>query len=199
MKARKRKTECKICGNPRDPKLLRALCRPCHRATERENRRTSRATPKSAYRPTREQPLERKFPVGTCAGCGGTIVTDGRCRPCLNAYKAEWVRRKREKEGRGCATKGCAGMVETPYGRLCQSCYRQSQLIKVTAATRARLAKAAPAKQMARCDPSIRRPAVQMSAADIVIGAAAITQPQPVDVRGHRITRIPSPNWREHD
>jgi hypothetical protein len=66
---------------------------------------------------------------------------------------------------------------------------------KVTRATKARLTKAAVHKQMARPAPPAgrRRPeVVALEARDIVIGPEAVEVVKPVDIRGHKVTRVPA-------
>jgi hypothetical protein len=180
--------------------LVAARCRDCWRLENREDRRVKRGTPESAYRPERCDPAPRKYPLGQCSQCGVEVVQDGKCAPCLNAYRREWEakRRARNKAAAGpklCRTTGCGQPTRTPRSKLCAACYAHSQVSKVTKATKARLTKAAVHKQMARPAPPAGRrwPEVAVvEARDIVIGPQAIEVVRPVDIRGHKVTRVPA-------
>ena len=191
---------CSKCGGERDMRLAAARCRNCWRVENREDRRIKRGTPESAYRPERYDPAPRKFAPGRCSQCGETVERDGKCKPCLNAYRRAWEAKRREKKAatagpKLCRTKGCGRPVKTPASKLCAVCYGQSQVAKVTKATKARLTKAAVHKQMARPAPPAGRrwPEVAVvEARDIVIGPQAVEVVKPVDIRGHKVTRVPA-------
>jgi hypothetical protein len=195
-------TICLKCGGERDMTLAHAWCRPCWRLENRERRRIKRGTPESAYRPERYDPAPRKYPVGQCSQCGAAVVQDGKCKPCLNAYRREWEAKRRAKKRASagpkvklCRTIGCGQPTRTATSKLCATCYAHSQVVKVTRATKARLAKAAVNKQMARPAPPAGRrwPEVAVvEARDIVIGPEAIEVVKPVDIRGHKVTRVPA-------
>jgi hypothetical protein len=126
------------------------------------------------------------------------VERDGKCKPCLNAYRRAYEARRREKNKAAagpklCRTKGCGRPTRTATSKLCASCYGHSQIAKVTKATKARLTKAAVHKQMARPAPPAGRrwPEVAVvEARDIVIGPQAIEVVKPVDIRGHKVTRV---------
>lgn len=182
--------------------LAHAWCRPCWRLENRERRRQRRGTPESAYRPERYDPAPRRYPIGCCSQCGTAVIQDGKCKPCLNAYRREWEAKRREKKkasagpkAKLCRTIGCGQPTKTAASKLCAACYAHSQVAKVTKATKARLTKAAVNKQMARPAPPTGRrwpEAAVVEARDIVIGPAAIEVVKPVDIRGHRVTRVPA-------
>ncbi len=191
---------CSKCGGERDMRLAAARCRDCWRVESRERERVKRGTPESAYRPERYDPAPRKFPVGQCSQCGVEVVLDGKCKACLLAYRREWEakRRAKNKAAAGpklCRTIGCGRPTRTPRSKLCAACYGHSQIVKVTKATKARLTKAAVHKQMARPAPPAGRrwPEVAVvEARDIVIGPEAFERPKPVDIRKHKVTRVPA-------
>ncbi len=195
-------TTCRKCGNERDMRLDDARCRDCWRLENRERRRAKRGTPEGAYRPERYDPAPRKYPVGCCSQCGAAVVQDGKCKPCLNAYRREWEAKRRAKKRaeagpkvKLCRTIGCGQPTRTATSKLCAACYAHSQVVKVTKATKARLAKAAVHKQMARPAPGPYRrwpEAAVVEARDIVIGPQAIEVVKPVDIRGHKVTRVPA-------
>jgi hypothetical protein len=94
-----------------------------------------------------------------------------------------------------CRTTGCGKPTRTPRSKLCAACFGHSQIAKVTKATKARLTKAAVHKQIARpALPAGRRwPEVAaLEVRDIVIGAQAVEVVKPVDIRGHKVTRVPA-------
>jgi len=196
----KKITTCRKCGGKRDMRLAEARCRDCWRLEEREQRRAARGTPEGAYRPERYDPAPRKFPVGQCSQCGVQVVLDGKCKACLLAYRREWEAKRRAKKAAAvgpkvCRTTGCGKPTRTPTSKLCAACYRHSQVSKVTRATKARLTKAAVHKQMARPAPPAGRRWPEVAAAearDIVIGPEAFERPKPVDIRGHKVTRVPA-------
>jgi hypothetical protein len=193
-------TTCRKCGGERDMRLAEARCRDCWRLEEREQRRAARGTPEGAYRPERYDPAPRKFPVGQCSQCGVQVVLDGKCRACLLAYRREWEAKRRAKKAavagpKVCRTTGCGKPTRTPTSKLCAACYGHSQVAKVTRATKARLTKAAVNKQMARPAPPAGRRWPEVAVAevrDIVIGPEAFERPKPVDIRGHKVTRVPA-------
>ena len=193
-------TTCRKCGGERDMRLPEARCRDCWRLEQREQRRAARGTPEAAYRPERYDPAPRKFPVGQCSQCGVQVVLDGKCKACLLAYRREWEAKRRAKKAAAagpkvCRTTGCGKPTRTPTSKLCAACYGHSQVAKVTRATKARLTKAAVHKQIPRPAPSAGRrwpEAVALEARDIVIGPEAVEVVKPVDIRGHKVTRVPA-------
>lgn len=196
----RKSTICLKCGGERDMTLAHAWCRPCWRLENRERQRIKRGTPEGEYRPERYDPLARKYRLGQCSQCGVEVVQDGKCKPCLNAYRRAWEakRRAKNKAAAGpklCRITGCGQPTRTPTSKLCAACYGHARIAKVTKATKARLTKAAVHKQMARPAPPAGRrwPEVAvLEARDIVIGRQAIEVVKPVDIRGHKVTRVPA-------
>jgi hypothetical protein len=91
-----------------------------------------------------------------------------------------------------CRICGSAGPLATATGKLCVGCSEQRSKGR---ATKKKLAKAAKPKQMARPVPLAGRrwPEVAVvEARDIVIGPQAIEVVKPVDIRGHKVMRVPA-------
>jgi hypothetical protein len=205
---KKKQVKCGQCPNERDMTIKDALCRACYRTRHREAKRMSRRIDPSNYLGPKPEPSKRCIDcraadaVGQnrCRPCLNSYKGMHR-RKCGQVSWAEYVTAKKAaamtpeqrveanrrtearraaRLDRACTTPGCAGTIETTYGKRCEPCRFMSGDTK-------------PTKR------PLVRPVIDEKA--VTIGAAAFPAPPvAVIIKGVRITRVPASmdaEWRE--
>jgi hypothetical protein len=163
-------TICTICKTaPRDMTLKDAHCRSCNRKQSRDDRRLQRGTPPEKFRATLEDQANRPHPLGTCYDCGGAVYRNGRCREHGLAYQRAFHQRRRDEA----------------------KALRPPKPVKVKSEPK-------PKAPIVRRTPIVGKaqPRVPIPDVPIVIGPKAFERPKPVDIRGHKVTRLaPVGEW----
>ncbi len=179
--------KCKHCGEPRREGIQYALC-----AEHYRDMLIQRARAKGV-------PARKYFDPEKCTRCDEPRTQYGSL--CLACDRAAKEAKRREMgiapraaaKPKVCRICGSAGPLATATGKLCVGCSEQRRAVK--SSTKKKLTKAAVHKQMARPAPPAGRrwPEVAVvEARDIVIGPQAIEVVKPVDIRGHKVMRVPA-------
>jgi len=183
--------KCKHCDEPRREGIQYALCAEHYREMLAQRARAKGIPPRQYFDPEK------------CTRCDEPRTQYGSL--CLACDRAAKEAKRREMgiapraaaKPKVCRICGSAGPLATATGKLCVGCSEQR-----------RAAKAAKKKQrqcVAESAPPAHRwntafpgkgltEAVQKPVAvvDIVIGPEAFERPKPVDIRGHKVTRVPA-------
>jgi hypothetical protein len=193
--------KCKHCGEPRREGIQYALCAEHYREMLTQRARAKGIPPRQYFDPQK------------CTRCDEPRTQYGSL--CLACDRAAKEAKRREMgiapraaaKPKVCRICGSAGPLATATGKLCVGCSEQR---RAGNATKKKLTKAAVHKQrqcVAESAPPARRwntafsgkgltEAVQKPVAvevrDIVIGPEAFERPKPVDIRGHKVTRVPA-------
>jgi len=206
VKPRSKATTCKVCGGPRTNRNKYALCETHLKERLTRRMRVVRGIPLDApYRAVAHDPR-------LCVNCDQPRVSGSYCREHANEKARMWAqkrgrmsleeRRQHQKENpkvKTCKARGCESPTATTYGKYCSVCSEQRRMGR---STKEKLTKAAKQKQMAPPAPrwntafsgkglgeSAQKP-VEIN--EIVIGPQAIEVVKPVDIRGHKVTRVPA-------
>lgn len=165
---RKYQTHCRVCQAPRDPKCDLALCRTCYNAY---------ATAK-ADQARREAGVPKRGKATVCRtpACGKPRDMNCELALCSDCYRAR--ERNNRRAQRGTMPHQFRFGVERPEKP------ERNAAVKPVAVKPVK----GPALRVAK--PTIRR--VPVPNVPVVIGPEAIERVEPVDVRGHEVTRIPA-------
>jgi len=185
--------KCKHCGEPRREGIQYALCAEHYREMLAQRARAKGIPPRRYFDPQK------------CTRCDEPRTQYGSL--CLACDRAAKEAKRREMgiapraaaKPKVCRICGSAGPLATATGKLCVWCSEQR---RAGNATKKKLTKAAVHKQMAPPAPRwntafsgkglggvAQKP---VTVVDIVIGPEAFERPKPVDIRGHKVTRVPA-------
>lgn len=154
---------CRLCGQPRAPKITMPLC--VEHAREYERAKAER------YRRARGIPTLSEVVAARKANAAPN--------PALHeSRRIERLKREVAEGRRICITPECGGKIETIYGRLCGPCLflkRESQPRDIV--ERHRAARPKPERK-----PRKTKPVVLVPTRQVVIGPEAFRKPEPVGV-----------------
>jgi len=107
--------------------------------------------------------------------------------------RAELYRQRAAEGQRQCKTPNCDGKVETPYGTKCEPCKFVAGYVAPDVRPKAKV-KAVQAARVA--NGTVRRFVAPIPDTPLVIGPEAFQRVKPVDITGHRVTRLaPVGEW----
>lgn len=89
-----RRTQCRVCGAPREEGSHDVLCLEHRRERDRMERRRQRGVPMDL-----PAPKPREFPRGSCRQCGGVVEKQGLCREHRLEYQRAWAEAERRRKG----------------------------------------------------------------------------------------------------
>jgi len=207
VKPRTKATTCKVCGEPRTNRNKYVLCETHLRQHLTRRMRLLRGIPVDApYRAVAKDPR-------LCVNCEQPRISGSYCRDHANEKARLWAqkrgrmsleeRRQYQKENpkvKTCKTQGCESPTATTYGKYCLVCSEQRRAANA-AKKKQRQSVAGSAPPTPRWNTAFsgkglgevaQKPVAVVEARDIVIGPEAFERLKPVDIRGHKVTRVPA-------
>jgi len=205
---RKLLTQCRECGAPRDPKCGLALCRPCYNAyaaAKADEARRLAGVPKQGKAtvcgtPECGKPRDMKSPFALCHDCHK--AKDRERRRLQRGVNPQNFRFGKRPFPLGTCLE-CGASPVTHAGR-CAEHYRAmnrkyAAKYRRKAGAKENTARQPKVERQPQTKPRVAKPTIRrvpVPNVPVVIGPEAFERPKPVDIRGHKVTRLaPAHGW----